>query len=295
MEQAENTQQDDLAEGLLAGKKQLEASIKAGKPAPTGDLKSLALKNVHLRPDVYQHRSGHQAASEYHSNELAKALLRNPTQALDPITVYWIGDRWVCIDGHHRIAAYKKAKYTANIPVRVFKGSLEASIGEALRGNAKDKLAYSRNEKSTAAWRVVISTPSLTREEQVRISTASLSTIKTMRRVARELTKSHPDLPLDSLRWWQARDLAKGLIPKPDTGIDERKEAKIMLLTNLLCKHFGTRLTEDIDITVEALLRFNQELPSAIADAMRLKAMDDEEDVLLEDEFGIGNDGEPEF
>jgi hypothetical protein len=279
-----------VVEGLLAGKEQLLASIIAGTPAPVVGVKRLALKNIYLRADVFQHRSGHQGASEKHIEELTKALLRNPTQALEPVTIYWIGDGWCCIDGHHRLEAYKKAKYVGNIPVRVFSGGLENAIAEAMNGNARDKLPMARHEKSNAAWRVVLSTPSLTRATQVSKTTVCLSTIKTMNRVAKQLTKERPYLSLDTLTWWQAMSLAKGIEPKPDNGWDERKEAKVVFLVNRLCKHFGTRLTENIEITAEAFSRFNADLLPALAKAIRGNTLDDDYD-----DMGLVDEAECDF
>lgn len=294
MEQVLARNEAEIADRLDAGKQQLKASIKAGKPAPTVDVKSLALKEIHLRPAVFQHRSGNLAVSDQHIMGLTKALLINPTQALDPITVYWIGDRYVCIEGHHRMAAYKKTKYTPKIPVRVFRGSLEDAIGMANKDNSKSKLAYSKNERLTAAWRVIISSPSLTREKQREYAGVSLSTVKTMRRVANQLAKSHPDLSLGEVKWHQARDFAKGFKPKPDIGIDEYREAKTVQLAKLIRKHLGTRLTEDIDITVEALSRVHQELPFDIAEHMKDKASYDEDDGLLV-ALDIADYGIPDF
>ena len=99
-----------------------------------------------------------------------------------PITVYWIGKTWCCIDGHHRLKAYQaERKMWSTVPVQVFSGTLDSAIGRALEGNSKDKLPMQRQEKSGAAWRLVVGT-SLSKAIQAQASGVSESQIALMRR-----------------------------------------------------------------------------------------------------------------
>jgi hypothetical protein len=84
-----------------------------------------------------------------------KAATKNP---LEPLTIFWVGNAWLLIDEHHRYQAYRKTGYIEPVPVTVFSGTLDQAIGQALKGNSKDKLAMSKSEKTNAAWRLVIST-----------------------------------------------------------------------------------------------------------------------------------------
>ena len=89
------------------------------------------------------------------------------------------------------------------VPVTVFSGTLDQAIGQALKGNSKDKLAMSKSEKTNAAWRLVIST-SLSLNQLVEVSTISKPTIALIRKIMRHLKEVDPDVALDKLTWRDA-------------------------------------------------------------------------------------------
>jgi len=95
------------------------------------------------------------------------------------------------------------------VPVRVFNGSLDEAINEALKGNSKDKLAMSPREKSEAAWRLVTGT-ALRTFQIVESSTRSKPTILKMRSVKANLGKQNPSLDFAGLSWENAQRLHKG-------------------------------------------------------------------------------------
>lgn len=55
----------------------------------------LPVKEVRVREDVFQHRAAWSGQSDYHRDELTKALknLRHD-EDLEPITVWWSGMAW---------------------------------------------------------------------------------------------------------------------------------------------------------------------------------------------------------
>jgi hypothetical protein len=92
--------------GYLETIEKLRKSIQSGLPKPEIKPKFLTLDEMTTATDVFQHRSGNLARSEAHVANLMKVLQRNDEVTFSPITVYWIGKIWFCIDGHHRIKEY---------------------------------------------------------------------------------------------------------------------------------------------------------------------------------------------
>jgi len=191
----------------------LRKSIENGLPDPKLKPEYLTLDEIRTATDVFQHRSGNQAQSEAHIVNLMKVLERNDEATFTPITVYWIGKTWCCIDGHHRLRAYQAVNSVYKIPVEVFSGTLDSAIGKALEGNSKDKLPMQRHEKSGAAWRLVVGT-SLSKATQARDSGVSESQIAVMRRTKTDLiNKGLSNKELADMPWYKAMLQAQG---RPD-------------------------------------------------------------------------------
>lgn len=268
--------------GWLIERDELARRIADGQPAPQGEPTELHLGQVAIIDEVFQHRSGNQAASRAHVDELTKALERNQGRALDPITVFWAGDGWCCVDGHHRVEAYRQANHDKPIPVRAFKGSLDEAIAEAARGNSKDKLPMGRAEKSQAAWRLVIST-NLSKQRLARAAAVSEGTIANMRRVAKKIKEERPEVTLDELNWWGADRIAKGLEPRQVDYDDGWLAKQAQKVADRLCKHFGDRLGKQPEVTARALEIYSQRLADALAEHWNVSAgVDDIDD---NDEF----------
>jgi hypothetical protein len=126
--------------------------------------KTLPLAKIKFASSVLQPRlfEGERAQSEDHIRELMKIIRNDEDHMLDPIVVWWSGRHWRCLDGHHRILAYKRLAedkrspiIVPEIPVEVFSGSLDEAIREATRLNAKIKLNMSFDDKRERAWRLV--------------------------------------------------------------------------------------------------------------------------------------------
>lgn len=273
----------EFEDTLLVARKQLAERIKNGEPAPEGELKGLPLRDIHTCPAVFQHRSGNQAASRAHVSELVKSLKRNPERPLDPILVFWIGDRWCCIDGHHRLEAYQEARFKKSIPVTRYKSDLDNAIAAALRGNSKDKLPMSRPEKSESAWRLVISTD-LSKATIANAANVSERTVASMREVKGKLISRQVNTLLDTLRWRDADRIAKGIEPMEAVS-DDWKQAKAQAIADRLCKHFGKRLGENPEITAMAFEIYDSRLPQALSEWWGIPEDDDDFEEDEESDF----------
>jgi hypothetical protein len=71
---------------------------------------ALPLASIKLWPKVFQHRGFAGHASKGHVLRLAAAIRQSKSHTLDPITVWWDGRAWACVDGHHRRDAYAAAE-----------------------------------------------------------------------------------------------------------------------------------------------------------------------------------------
>ena len=113
-------------------------------------------------------------------------VLKSTGEPLEPLLVYPMNGRFFVIDGHHRLDAYRKARWKRPIPVEVFEGTYDEARLAALTGNTKDKLRLSGPEKREAAWKLV-NEGKLSKAEIVKLGVASDGTYSLMRRVRKKL------------------------------------------------------------------------------------------------------------
>lgn len=168
--------------------------------APT----SIPIGAVALCSTVFQQRQGHDPK---HVKELAKGL--RDTEALDPVTVWWSGDTWIVIDGHHRIMAYESRAYTGMVPVSVFEGDPEDALLESARLNSHDKLPMTTQEKYATAIRFCLWTDKTVPEtaRAAGIAPRGVDNIRKAIVVLRE--RDVPDSDIACLSWKELRQMAE--------------------------------------------------------------------------------------
>lgn len=148
--------------------------------------RTLKFKKLNVADKVFQWRQRNEnlAADINHIRELAR-IVGASSGPLDPILVTPIGDKFYVVDGHHRMEAYRLAKWRKAIPVTYFEGSLEEAEEEAWRRNYKNSLPVTQDDKLEAAWRLVQQGGRT--QQQIRdLTTISVRTIATMTKVLRE-------------------------------------------------------------------------------------------------------------
>lgn len=216
----------------------LEKELERTKSYQLREVSRLPLDRIFLATAVFQPRllSGWELSrSADHVDNLVEAIKGNPQHQLDPITVWSSGKNYRVIDGHHRLEAYRRAakepKYKAEtIPVIVFEGSLNRAIAEAAKGNAKDKLPMTREDKLNAAWRMSID-GGVSRKDVWKYTGASTGSVSAMRRKLTELQQTYPTSwrdvamsqtwqeiragdrasPLDDYDVWQKEEIRRGI------------------------------------------------------------------------------------
>lgn len=177
----------------------LEKELEANKSRQLRVIEQLPLDRIFLATAVFQPRllNGWELSrSADHVDNLLEAIKSSPHHTLDPIVVWWSGKCFRVIDGHHRLEAYRRAAKQPKlkvpaIPVIVFEGTLERAIAEAIKGNAKDKLAMTREDKLNAAWRMSID-GGVSRKDVWKYTGASTGSVSAMRRKLSELQKIYP-------------------------------------------------------------------------------------------------------
>jgi predicted XRE-type DNA-binding protein len=172
--------------------------------APAAAVTHLNRNEIHVAEEgVFQWRRYQRNArqSADHITALVRGL-KATGEPFEAILVFWAGDRFFAVDGHHRLAAYDAANWNAPIPVKVCEGSSDAAQLAALQGNNKDKLPMTRADKSNAAWRLV-KQGGFSQSQIAALTAVSTSTVKNMRRKLHEIEAAGAD-PLE-MDWERAQ------------------------------------------------------------------------------------------
>ena len=111
----------------------------------------LNVKDIELMPELFQSRSYQNAVGISDPQHLRELTKRARRQHLDPIIVLPVGGRYVLVNGHHRLQAYKDAKEEL-VPVRYYEGSPRSAVLDTGHASAKINLNSSTAEKSQRAW-----------------------------------------------------------------------------------------------------------------------------------------------
>lgn len=221
--------------------------------------------------EAVTHTVSEVAASEQHVRVLQDAILSSPNGLLDPVTVWWSGARWICIDGHHRVLAYRRLKLQGKtipnaIAVNVQSGGIEAAIQAAIKLNSKDKLNMSRADKLEAAWLMVRMNSQVFTVSCIS-ATAHVSkrTVDNMRASLKALNERFPRMPTSfvlSLKWAEALRQLKG----QEEWTDDKGDKLAEEWSRRFAKTFGTKLATQPEITAKALALYSETLVSQLAE-----------------------------
>lgn len=242
-------------------------------PARTDRPRKVKLDEVIQCTAVFQPREMDGRAgskSDRHVRRLVNGINTSKTGDLDPVLVMPLGTRWLLIEGHHRVAAYKSVGRTKTIPVEIFGGSLDEAIAQSIGRNSKDKLPLSLNERREAAWTLV----NMWKTDEdgtviykykvndiVEMSGMSIRSVKKQREVrkvikAMKKPNGDPQYTDDNLRamaYWQAERVYEG---QEYTGaaVDYDLQAAVTDYVSRLEKTFGASWTEQAEAFALALI-----------------------------------------
>src|SRR5512144_469541 len=109
------------------------------KKPPSGMLETvqISLSQITTRPELFQPRGFvNGALDKTHVKKLARRIATKGE--LDPPLVVKIGRKWICVDGHHRIAAYVDQRWQGHygtVRCHWFAGSVRDAVDESVRRN----------------------------------------------------------------------------------------------------------------------------------------------------------------
>ena len=228
---------------------ELRYQLTHGKPQPADKPSTLTLRRIKLWPEVFQQRRPEKRISSAHVRMLASKAKASSHGVLDPLTVWWDGKAWACIDGHHRMEAYRSVSVN-EIPVVVFVGSIEEAVTLSTRANTRDKLQMSRGEKSNAGWHLVVRTK-LSKSAQADASGVSERQVAHMRRV-KEILEVKGVKELEDLSWEEARKMEAGEDGTQEWDEDET-ERRAQEMATKLHKALGKTACSQIEVFARAV------------------------------------------
>lgn len=226
-------------------REQAERRLKHGQPRPERAPKKLRLGAIKEAPEVFQFRKPLEYASEAHAHDLARTVKSGTP--LEALFIWWGGDGWYCIDGHHRLMAYRLGRWplSKEIPVVEYQGPVVAAMLRSGANNMRPKLGVSKPEQSQAAWEQVCTfRPEEATASQIAASACvSIRQVKYMRGVFRALNSKDPSRDLSGVRWCAARMEHGGLLADDDVEIDYEEHDRLEgeQLARILSKALGDR------------------------------------------------------
>ncbi|MGR3716524.1 MAG: ParB/RepB/Spo0J family partition protein [Thermohalobaculum sp.] len=260
-----------------------EARDHAATPAPKAPRK-LAPQKVKMEKKVFQQRTLEGSMilkSENHTKGLVEAIQQSSTHEIEPIDIWWSGMRWIVVDGHHRLRAYRQVRADPKrplrdvcVPVRVFEGTFDEAFAKSAEGNTKDKLIIPEDGKSNVAWRFTCRgyavKPRWKKDYVAMLSGRSRDTITNMRRIRRSLIAKIEAGEIDEvtvsglmeLSWEDARRLeqGEGLPTWDEEQLDKAARAGAYKLR----RTFGGTLIKNPDMFARILKAYHEDLPQAL-------------------------------
>jgi hypothetical protein len=200
------------------------------RPQTTPAFVDVRPDDIEMRPALFQPREFAYGATEVDGQYVERLVGEiGTTGELDPILVIRLGEAWVCVDGHHRVKAYRKVKWERTIECEWFGGSVREAVNEGMRRNRTIKLEMHRADRQQQAWkRVLLGWGS--KSEVVRVCGVAEGTVAHMRCV-KELANADTDegkafrerlgVRIEESAWSLARLAYEGAERK-QIGIEER-------------------------------------------------------------------------
>jgi hypothetical protein len=259
---------DDIALALMGAEREL-------KQPPSGKRETVQIspRQIVTRPELFQPRGFSKGTLD--TGFVTKLVKRIAARGeLEPPLVVKLGRKWVCVDGHHRIAAYMKHHgwdWNGDIRCYWFAGTAREAVDESVRLNDVVKLEMRRGDRYEAAWqRIVLGWGS--KSEIHRLTGVSDGLIAMMRRVVEAHRRSdtfgkelRAKLPsIKDATWTEARGAYVNLTP---AEWDHREAAA--KLARILRNRMHGKLSENKLVTAYALALYDPDLPGPLATALR--------------------------
>jgi len=239
-----------------------ELAEKAKQPPPETLPDHLAWSAIKILPELFQPR-GVNGTDEKHVQDLQRAIENHG--ALEPVEVIWIGSEPFLIDGHHRMIAYRQARFDGLIPVRPFKGTVEEAVLAAGAANSKAKLPMDSQTRQNYAWKLVL-LGGYSKAATAKAASVSERTVANMRTAMKKLG----DEAIRYDAWWKAMQAANGVAvdePFDPDAHDEWLQQQAQSYADRLARTFSTKLARNPEIAGRALsIYFGRNLPEVVVE-----------------------------
>lgn len=239
----------------------------------------LPLANIQPLPDVFQPRTdSSQFEQDDHVRDLVRAISLHG-QPLEPLTVIWLQDKYVIVDGHHRFLAYVASKLSypemmSYIPVEEFLGTFDEAVKYSIEVNRKAKLVMNKEERIESAWQLYLAGAEFygSYRKLAALTGVGLGQPTAFRGgvvVMKEL-----DLPYEAYTWKEVLSAKRGCV----TYDDDWKEREVKDWARRLKKTFGSQMKKHPDIFADALLeRLGESAFKVLAQQMQWHLLDEDE------------------
>jgi hypothetical protein len=253
----------------------LAQAVANGKPQPEKPT-ALPINKLKLARGVFQPREIDKdiRAGEQVINALMRTIRTKKDHQLDPITVWWGGNDWFVVDGHHRLEAYRrlskgKKPIKVKINVEVLEGTLIQAIAFANEANSIDKRAMSTTEKNNGAWRLVVLSEmetqagrkGMSKAEIHRATVTSERTIASMRQKLKECLGEGIRLQ-DLLNTpWRKVGIK---VEVDESQQDELRRKRVEAMSHQVAKAFTGIGRNSPEMIAEALVQYRRDLPAEL-------------------------------
>lgn len=257
---------DDFKASRSAAIEHLQAEKQSNPSKPPKIPRGLPLSALHVEPAAFQVRA--EGLSPERVEEIAKGL--DGSTLDEPVHVWWSGERWIVIEGHHRYAAYVQKfeddGVTLKIPVVAHPDiSLGEALGLAGRLNYREKAKISKAEMLDGAWRMVCMGEGSISQQSIRSGVAK-GTIDNMRAVKRKLEgRRVPNARMLDHGWKQSREWANGKTQRDHSP--DALEAMAQEMAEELKKLKVTTAIKSPDVLARALVILSPELPERLLES----------------------------
>jgi ParB-like nuclease family protein len=278
----------DTAEALKIAEAQLERpEVTNGGPVYV----QVRPQDIRERLELFQPRRPGYGLRTLDTRHVGKLAVRIERKDMDPVLVVKLGREWVVVDGHHRLAAYRKLKHAESIKCEWFAGTVREATDESLRRNEKTHLEVQQGDKHEEAWkRTLLGWGS--KRDVVKLTGCGDGTVAKMRRAMRSHREYNKKVQSDTDRLW-------GEKLHTQLGADLRVHAwskvnRILLdlspkqwdmndaaarLANNITLRLTNKLSEDPEVTARALWLYDRDMYPALIEALQkhMREQQDEE------------------
>lgn len=266
-------------------------------------------QDIKQRLELFQPRRpgfGLHALDNRHVNTLVTRIKRKGE--IDPPLVVklmthptiQIGDgyEWIVVDGHHRLAAYRKAEHTGTIRCEWFPGNARAAMDTSVLRNEKVHLPIDQGDRHEVAWtRTILDWDGKgwrsSKQMVVKLAGCGEGTVAEMRRVVKVhdnyrtgADRKHPmgkrlfdklGADLSMHPWSKVNRVRLDLSPKEQSAHDAAAKLARQLYTRMT-----TTLSNDPEVTARALWLYDRDLCPKLMKALQAQIQSGEDDEQLD-------------